>query len=635
MRRGKPPRHVSVSASRRVQDRPIDRRQHTIRGVIRGRSLLGIPESAALVLAAIVAYAYYFAWLDVPVLHDAAGYLRAGHDIANHGLFTKYDVSDLRTYVWPLVLSGFVRLCDWTGLSIRLVVFCFNLTCWLASCLVLRRAFLTTGASLRLARLGFLAIVLNPLLLIYPSYLLTESLSFSLIVVLVAVCVFIVSPAGQARFQWLTAVGSLLLGIAIMTRPGTLALAPVWCAAVLFGFIRHRPSLKVLVSASVLGVVLLAAPMVPQFINNVRFYGRWTPLLADDFSQRGRWFGVRYIKHATASIGTLRPEVMYENPLYGGEPLSEESPLAWYWQHPFKGAATTALHIFNMLDQDLPFPYNTTLVPTYYPAAAIANMFVVGCGLIGVFVAGRAVRASAEARPYYLLALIMMASQVGMHMLFAIETRWGVPLLMVLYVLATFLVASWLPAAPPARRIAAILGAGAIAAASFPLSQWVRQQAPQIRAAISRPYDEQFVPAIMASIVPGRAFVSSNLKEWSLVNGGVGTDDEAILASPRSGEISELWHHVSLEPNAEYRVEFDARAVAPVTAELSVDLYADAYDHAAQNSVFPTFEKTYTHFTAQWNSGSDAPPQADLRFVTLSKDPIQIQHIVFTKVVPR
>jgi hypothetical protein len=225
---------------------------------------------------------------------------------------------------------------------------------------------------------------------------------------------------------------------------------------------------------------------------------------------------------------------------------------------------------------------------------------------------------------------------MAMHMFFAVETRWGVPSLMVLYAFAVFLVADRLPTARFRSRLAVILLAVAMAAAALPLSYWVRQQAPQIRAVPPPTRDIAFGPGVTMRIVPGRPFVSGTLRNWTLHQSGVGLDHEAILLAPRAGDFSALLHRVTLERNADYQVEFDARAVAGVTAELSVDLYEGAaYDRAEQNTTFTAIEKTYTHFTTRWNSGPDAPREAMLRFVTVSTTPIQIRNIVFSRLPQR
>ena len=65
---------------------------------------------------------------------------------------------------------------------------------------------------------------------------------------------------------------------------------------------------------------------------------------------------------------------------------------------------------------------------------------------------------------------------------------------------------------------------------------------------------------------------------------------------------------------------------------LSVDLYGGAqYDHREQNALIEEFSGEFEQKEFRWNSGADAPEQAELRFVTMSQKPIQVSNVVFRK----
>lgn len=59
------------------------------------------------------------------------------------------------------------------------------------ACFVLRRALLSTDLPDGVARLAFASVALNPFALIYTGYLLTESFSLSLEVLLLAALTFL------------------------------------------------------------------------------------------------------------------------------------------------------------------------------------------------------------------------------------------------------------------------------------------------------------------------------------------------------------------------------------------------------------------------------------------------------------
>jgi hypothetical protein len=589
-------------------------------------------ETAGILVAAVVAYAYWVAWRDLPVLHDAAGYLRAAGDIFRNGLFSKYDLSDIRTYAWPWILSWLLRLSQTTAISVRSLAFELELTLHIGACLALRRMFLEATQSPRLTRLVFLSILTNPLVLIYTGYLLTESISFSVAFVFLGICVLILSPAGRERFATLAARGSFLLGMAMVIRPGNVSLAPVWAFAMLAAIFRHRPRARETVKAAVLTLVCGAIPLAPQFCNNLTYYKSPSPLVANDFTADARWRGIRSIKYATCRIPKVNEQVFYENPFGVNAVAVAPTPGSWYLSHPIAGAATLGLHIFNLLDQDFPFPYNRNLTPWYYPWMALLNLLVVSCSMFGLrFAAPAATRAGLG--PIYSVALITLAMEQLMHIPYAVETRWGVASLAILYVFATWFLADRLPKMGWPARIVCLTVILFLTGAGGMLSAWVRRQAPAIRAAQQAQDDARKVPGLLQRMTPGR-FVSGTLNNWTMFDAYLGGEGQAmlVLRSARGG-FSGIIHPVTIEKNADYQVEFEARAQAGMTEELSVDLFAGPhYDQPEQNSFYHELGRGWTTYKARWNSGPNAPHEVWLRFVTVSRNPIEIRNVTFVQV---
>jgi hypothetical protein len=588
-------------------------------------------DTVGMLVAVFVAHWYFMVWQDVPVLHDAAGYLRAAGDVLRHGVFSKYELSDLRTYGWPWILSWLLRLSQVTGIPLRLLTFEFDLAMHIGACLTLRRMFLEATQRPRLTRLVFLSILTNPLVLIYPGYLLTESISFSAAIVFLGTSVVILSPAGRNRFAALAAQGSLLLGAAMMIRPGNVSMAAVWAFTLVAAAVRHRLGVRGIVKAGVLTLVCGAIPLAPQFYNNLTYYKVASPLLANDFTAGARWLGIRCIKYATCYIPQVNPQVFYENPFGIDAPAAAPTPGMWYLSHPISGAATLGLHAFNLLDQDFPFPYNPDLTPPYYPAAALLNLLLVSFGLLGLwFAAGAAARAGMG--PVYAVALIAVAAEQLIHIPYAVETRWGVPSLMVLYIFAAWFLLDRLPKMGWPARIASLTLVLTLTGAGGTLSAWVRRQAPAIRAAQQAKRDAEMAPELLRHMTAGR-FVSENLRNWTMFDAYLGPEGQAmlVLRSARGG-FSGIIHPVTLEENADYQVEFDARARAGITNELSVDLFAgDTYDQPEQNSFYRELGRDWTSYKARWNSGANAPHDAWLRFVTVSRNPIEIRNVSFVR----
>jgi hypothetical protein len=590
-------------------------------------------EIAGALLAAVVAHAYYFAWLDVPILHDAAGYVRAARDIARNGLFSKYELSDLRTYGWPLIINWLMQLSRWLGIPLRLLAFEFELALHLFACFWLRRALRLTALPPRVASILTLSVALNPLVLIFPSYLLTESCSISLTILFFSSCIWVLSPAGNSVLYGVTALGSFLLGFAVMVRPSNLSLVPVWVLTLGSLFLLHRPKFGRSLATAALAAVFASVPLIPQLVNNVRYYHAWTPLVATDFTAGARWLGIRCIKYAGAQIPSVNPQVFYDNPFGGVPDATTKYPIDWYSHNPGKGALTLGLHAFNLLDQDLPFPYNTDLTPFYYPAVSIMNLMVVACGLTGIVLARIPAAASCrQVLPLYLLAITALLSDLAMHIPYAAETRWGVGALMVLYGFAAWLVFVEMRGMRMIRISAILCGAVGFAAAGGVLSNWVRLQAPSIRASLDARRNQARLPEILSTVDRHGRFVSGELNNWTLMGAGVGPEGQASLFTARTPEFSAAIHPITLQKNVRYRVEFEARAPLGSVAELSVNLYGDRYDYSEQRSLFGAIPSEWAKYSAVWDSGNEAPLNAYLRFVTTSLTPIEIRNVTFVQV---
>jgi hypothetical protein len=394
---------------------------------------------------------------------------------------------------------------------------------------------------------------------------------------------------------------------------------------------KYRPRPLPTVCVLTASAMSFSLPFLPQLTNNITYYGKTTPLLVYNLGDVQQRLGVQYIKYATVHIREHDAAVFYHNPYQNTQSLA--APLAWCLENPGKAALTVALHVFNLLDQDLPFPYSTNLLPWYYPLASLLNLLVVALGFVGVILAPFLIRPyGISAVSLYVIAVAALIGHFGLHSMVMAEARFGVPALLILYAFAAWVVAGVLPVLKPRACGAALAVAGIAALAGSQLSEWVRWQAPEIRMALERrnPRLQETARTVASSAVTGKRFDSPNLPDWTLSEGGVGSHGEAILISNAPGQVSLIQHPVKLDKGTDYIVEFDARAALPPDAYLRADLQAPAYDGPEQESTF-MFYGDYRHFSVRWNSGPEAPSDAKLRFRTLSTAPIQIRNITFRK----
>jgi hypothetical protein len=210
-----------------------------------------------------------------------------------------------------------------------------------------------------------------------------------------------------------------------------------------------------------------------------------TPFVTADLGLLQQTLGVRDLKYATAMPPVPQPVVRYNNPLYEGTTMSETSPWTWYIDYPLRGAATLALHTFNMTDQDLLFTYSRDLKPWYRVPLGIVNHGVVALGVLGLVLLGRKAWAANEPRwrDAFLVLLALIAANLAVYSWTDVEMRYGSALLLVLFPLAGYSAMKVATVGSARKRAAVAVASAAYIVLALVLSDWVRDQSLQIRQA--------------------------------------------------------------------------------------------------------------------------------------------------------
>lgn len=435
-------------------------------------------EWEALALAVIIAHAFYARSLIYPSAYDAMQYRLVATDIANVGLFAKFQFAHVRTYGYPLFLLALKGIADLLTLPWGLVAFEVQLALYIGAAALLRSSIGT--ASPRLARIVFVALLLNPIALLYTTDTLTESLSITPLLV-AAACWTRMYVAREPSWTAL-AIGSMAVGFAVVVRPGNLYALVPWIAGVFAIAWVHRYSLRRRVVSGLAIAAFLALPMIPQLVNNVRNFGVWTPLVTYSLANLQHYAGVVYLKYATGLAPVAENRIFYNNPLAQGRPVERTRPRDWYLEHPLQGTATVAFHLFNMLDQDLLFTYTRDLDPWYRRPLGVVTHGAVALSVLALAVLMRRSRRDRELRAVTVTIGTFIVAHAALHATTAVEMRFGLPLLVLAGPLAGwFLCDAWRSATSRRKAMIAVYALAWITA-SLALSDWVREQSPQIKA---------------------------------------------------------------------------------------------------------------------------------------------------------
>ena len=436
-------------------------------------------EWCALSFALLVAHAFLVHEWFFPSTCDAWEYVHLGREIADRGLF--HLTTDLRTYGYPFILSFVLRTATMLGLSFTVVLFELQLFFYLTACLFFRSTLSRTSPLA--ARIAFCGLLVNYYVLIYIPESLTESVSLSLLVI--AGGCWLVAYRGGAGV-WPLVAGSLVASFAVMVRPANMFMVAAWIFGVVIIGLRQRPAASRVYVAGACIVTALVFPALPQLANNVRQFGKWTPLLAVDLRKIQQMLGIQNIKYATGMPPVPVQQIYYSNPLFVGTTVDVASPLRWYLDHPGRGVVTLVLHTFNLTDQDLLFTYSRDLDPWYRLPLGVINHGAVVLGLIGLILLGRRIYLARERgeRDASLALLALIGANWAVYASTQVEMRFGSVLLLVLFPFACY-TATRVAAGKSVRIIAATaLGVASYIALALLLSSWVRGQAAPIREAV-------------------------------------------------------------------------------------------------------------------------------------------------------
>ena len=155
------------------------------------------------------------------------------------------------------------------------------------------------------------------------------------------------------------------------------------------------------------------------------------------------------------------------------------------------------------------------------------------------------------------------------------------------------------------------------------MSLWVRSYSPAIGAALA---ERPPLPLSAESNLP-----LNMTSKWTFMNARLAPEGEVVLVCD-GGNLSLIQYPVTVEKSTRYQVDFEVRSPGSA-GDLSVDLYnGPAYDHVEQNGIVREFSSSYERVSFVWNSGTDAPPAAALRFATLSRVPVHVRNIRFARV---
>jgi hypothetical protein len=337
----------------------------------------GVLALAAVTLSVVGAWSLFsLTCRDHPFFADEVEYVAGAVSIAEHGLAVPFPLSEIRTYLFPALLTLVPHTRDG--------VFVLNALLFEGAMLALFWYLLSRlrrPSPLALAAVAFL----NPFPLFYFGYALSEAASLAAIIAFTVLLCLALS--GESRLVPAFLIG-VALGAATMLRPSNLfLLAPLalllskdWLPASAPLELRRRfvSSIERALAVAA-GCFLLWAP---QWRLNLQHHGISTPFVAAGarMSAEAMELSKRMVKCTTV----VDPEsgaaalAAYQNPLRAG--LESEATAT----RVLASVADKGIKVVGLVDQDRPIPYNVDLSPWYRTPASVLSVAAFFWGLAGI-----------------------------------------------------------------------------------------------------------------------------------------------------------------------------------------------------------------------------------------------------------
>ena len=436
----------------------------------------------AVVLSQLVAWTN----LSRPLCCDAYGYAAIAEQMrVAGGIGFRYELSDVRTYGYPWLLSHLFSFASVVGVARRWVTFEFQLIFYITAAWMLSAAI--RKFSKTTAIVGFCALLVNYSALVYATEVLTESVSLSLILITCACWLRWLASNCARGYVWV-ALGALAAGFAMAIRPANVFMAPVYVSALVLGAIWHNRhcwwvALLRGVALSTIAATVLILPLIPQRLYNRTFHNSNSWLMATDLGEAQMRGGITHIKYATAVPPNSDVSIYYGNPCFDSFTTVSTPAWRWYLKNPFEALCTAALHLFGLLDQDLLFTYVVDLDPWYrIPWGVICHSSV----FLAAWFFFRAVRFTwgqdsiLIGRLFVTVIGLYILSFLAVHVPSRVEVRFGLPLYLLVFPLAGLALAQ-LAAQCWSVRLRVLTLMLAYAFVSLCVSHWVRLQAPLLQ----------------------------------------------------------------------------------------------------------------------------------------------------------
>lgn len=306
---------------------------------------------AAIMLMAAISYYFFLLQQEYPPCCDAVSYAAIAAKTNSVG-FLESQIP-LRTFAYPLFLSGIAHVSSLSNIDYLLLVFLLQFSLYAIALVNALSFFAAKVKSTATKNIMLLFLCCNIYVAPYIAATLTDSLYTSLcIIVITNICRLFSSTDIKYNLICITA---LLTALAIVIRPTAIWLvAPLSFYVVVLIFSGSVNYLKLI------GVIAIAAvPLGVQIFINYSRFEVFTFFPATDLGKAQIEWGIKHLKYATWMGGGAQPNYYPSSELISAVPGETGFTIMWYFSNFVEGIKLVFVKFIGAFDFDylVPYPY--------------------------------------------------------------------------------------------------------------------------------------------------------------------------------------------------------------------------------------------------------------------------------------
>lgn len=378
-----------------------------------------------IVMGSISLFLYYLNLNNSVNYYDEGGYIEFAQKIIELGLFNVE--SDIRTYLFPLIISLFLFIFDGNLDYAKIAMSIFQFLVYVFTVI-----FITTNTIKNNSRdskiIGMSILffgLLNPYLIQSTTLLLTDLLASCFIVLSISIILY----KNILRIS-VSSISIFLIYAAVMIRPSSLIFLPIVLGFSLYKIIKLNKIKRTMINNILKYFLIVFAFLIlffPQIYMNVTKFNHFTPLIhVSLYEDQSKW-AVQSLKYGTVTVEGQEPTLHFKSPIMLGEDFTIFELI---YKNIFAFIYIYSAHIFGVFD----WGYVDTYIKDFYPISRIfgsiflySTWYFIFIGIFKFFVNYNSERTKIN------LGLLVSAILYTLFIATTlIESRFGYPILLLL-----------------------------------------------------------------------------------------------------------------------------------------------------------------------------------------------------------